>query len=124
MGGFVVVPQEPGPAMAGQVFRSIPGSGVLTDGDDTLIGSWVTDFHVSGGQGDDLLVLDYSGSLVRLELDAAYGFVGIQDADQAWLAGGSVTNFERFRLNGGECRIRSAATGMAGPPCRAVLAMI
>jgi Ca2+-binding RTX toxin-like protein len=102
MGGFVVVPQEPGPVMAGQVFRVIPASGVLTDGDDTLIGSWVTDFHVSGGQGDDLLVLDYTGSLVRLELDAAYGSVGIKDAEQAWLAGGSVTDFERFRLTGGD----------------------
>lgn len=101
MGGFVVVPQEPGPLAAGQVFRAIPASGVLTDGDDTLIGSWVGDFYVSGGQGNDLLVLDYSDQAVRVELDLALGFVGIYDADYGYLADGSAWDFERFRLTGG-----------------------
>lgn len=101
MGGFVSVPQVSDLAMPGRVFRVIPATGVLTDGDDTLIGSWITSFSVSGGQGDDLLVLDYSGRAVRVELDIALGFIGIYDADYRYLANGTVGDFERFRLTGG-----------------------
>ena len=102
MGGFVVVPQEPGPALAGAVFRDIPLSGFLTDGDDTLIGAWTTDFWVFGGAGDDLLVMNYTGQAYRLELDANTGFVGVYDADRGFVAFGTAGDFERFVLTGGD----------------------
>jgi Ca2+-binding RTX toxin-like protein len=100
MGGAMVSPIESMSA-AGQVFYDIPASGFLTDGDDTLIGSWITGFFVSGGTGDDLLVLNYTGQSFRFELDAASGFVGIYDADYRFVANGTVADFERFRLTGG-----------------------
>jgi Ca2+-binding RTX toxin-like protein len=112
MAGFNGAPLGRGSAPAG-VFREIPASGFLTDGDDTLIGAWTTPFTVFAGLGDDLLVMTYSGQPFRLELDATSGYVGIYDADLGYVAFGSVSGFERVRLTGGDLNdtIRSGFDG-------------
>lgn len=86
------------PAAAGQVFRSIPASGMLTAGDDTLIGGALVDGTVLGGLGDDLIRLNYSTLSAPVSARADLGYVYIPFTSFSTL---SFWDFERFVITGG-----------------------
>lgn len=88
------------PSASGQVFRSIPLTGLLTDGDDTLIGGALTDGSVSGGLGDDLFKVDYSNFAGSIEVDARLGYLSVRGPGGGYLGTVSFWDFERFVLIG------------------------
>lgn len=100
-------------AVPGSVFRAIPQSGVLTANDDTLLGGALMDGTVSGGAGDDLFSVNYSGFDWRTEINAQFGFASLSTAAGAYLGTVSFWDFERFVLVGGSGNdmITGALTG-------------
>lgn len=114
MGGVVSPISEPlQDAVPGSVFRAIPQSGVLTANDDTLLGGALMDGTVSGGAGDDLFSVNYSGFDWRTEINAQFGFASLSTAAGAYLGTVSFWDFERFVLVGGSGNdmITGALTG-------------
>ena len=89
------------PSAAGQVFRSIPVSGMLTDGDDTLSGGALTDGTVSGGLGDDLFKVNYTGFAGSIEAHAGFGYLSLSGPGGGYIGTVSFYDFERFVLIGG-----------------------
>ena len=89
-------------APAGARFTSIPESGFLTDGDDILRWNLPADGWVSGGDGNDLLTLDYSGQAVRVEFDAWLGYLTTQTGAGQYQGTLSFQDFERFLVIGSD----------------------
>lgn len=93
------------PAALGTYFTAIPESGLLTDGDDTLriddpqqVGGPFSSV-VLGGDGEDLLELDFSGFDLRLEMDVLSGFADATATN--YFKSLVFHEFERFNISGG-----------------------
>jgi len=87
--------------MPGQRFTAIPQTGVLTTGDDTLVGESLFGIVDALG-GDDLVQLDYSRQSADIEVQIFTGPDGVQLDVTAMNAGylGAV-NFRRFDITTG-----------------------
>ncbi len=100
-------------AARGAVFHAVPESGVLTEGNDTLFaGALAQDVDALGG--NDLLVLDYSGSPESAALHTG------RYPDSGWMIGSDMVpdavarGFERLRFTGSTWGdVMEAPTGAA-----------